>query len=375
VVPVSRALVVDDDPFIGRLVEVRLKGRGFRVERAEDGRAALEWLEREPVDLLFLDVSMPRMGGLEVLEQVRARGLDLAVVMMTAFGSEDVAIEALRLGADDYLRKPFESAEFQAIVRRTVARLELGRQNEALRAQLDEKRRQLEAELSRAAVVQAELLPRDRPSVTGFDLAGGCLPAREVGGDFYDWLEHGPGDLTLTLGDVMGKGMPAALLTATVRAALRAVAGRHEPAAALELAQGALADDLARSDSFVTLFHARLDAGRRRVAYVDAGHGHHFVRRADGRLERLSERGLPLGVLPDERYEEGVLELAPGDMLVLYSDGLVEGRVDPGAEHAVLAGRLEGAASASEMVSRLMEAAGGASLTDDVTVVVLRCVG
>jgi serine phosphatase RsbU (regulator of sigma subunit) len=218
------------------------------------------------------------------------------------------------------------------------------------------------------------LRPRCAPRLAGFDLAGGCRPARAVGGDFYDWLEHGPAGLTLTLGDVMGKGMPAALLMATVRAALRAVAGQDEPAAALGLAQRALGDDLARSDSFVTLFHARLDPARRRVAYVDAGHGHQFVRRADGGLERLAQRGLPLGVLADERYRDGTLELAAGDALVVYSDGLVDGCRELGLEQARLAEQLAGAASAAEMVDRLLgPAAEGGSRPDDATAVVLRC--
>lgn len=122
-----RALVVDDDPDINRLLRVRLKARGYEVESAADGAQALAAIERFGPDLLICDISMPIMGGLDVLDRVRADGRDLAVVMATAFGSEKVAIEALRRGADDYLRKPLEPVEFQAVLDRTVARLRLAR--------------------------------------------------------------------------------------------------------------------------------------------------------------------------------------------------------------------------------------------------------
>src|SRR5262245_31410979 len=207
--PVRRVLVVDDDPGINRLVQARLTSRGFEVSSATNGEEALARIGEAPPDLIFLDVAMPGIGGLEVLEQVRAQGLDLAIIMMTAFGSEEVAIEALRRGADDYLRKPFEPIEFQAVLDRTVGRLTLSRQNTELRRQLDEKREQLEAELARAGQVQVGLLPREAPVLAGYDLTARCVPARVVGGDFYDWLQPSPSTLTLTLGDVMGKGMSA----------------------------------------------------------------------------------------------------------------------------------------------------------------------
>ncbi len=187
----------------------------------------------------------------------------MAMIMMTAYGTEDVAVEALRRGADDYLRKPLESSELEAVLERTVERLELSRQNEELRRQLDEQRRRLESELARAAKVQADLLPSDVPEIPGFEFAARCVPARDVGGDYYSWIEPGPGVLAFTLGDVMGKGMPAALLMATVRAAVRAAAQLNSPAVALDLAARALGTDLERSSSFVTLFHARLDAASR----------------------------------------------------------------------------------------------------------------
>jgi serine phosphatase RsbU (regulator of sigma subunit) len=377
---IERVLVVDDDPDTNRLLRVRLSARGYAVASAADGVEALARLDHAPTDLVFLDVSMPGMDGLEVLDRIRALGLDLAVVMTTALGSERIAVEALRRGADDYLRKPFERQEFQAVLERTVSRLGLQRQNAALRRQLDERRRQLEAELVRAAAIQAELLPRGTSSLEGYQLAARCVPAREVGGDFYDWEQSEHGWLTLSLGDVMGKGMPAALLMATVRAALRTVAPANPPAEAVGLTARALADDLDRSGSYLTLFHARLDVRAGHLTFVDAGHGHVFVVRGrrDGAptsVDELGPRGLPLGIPFGEEYEEGSVQLRDGDALVLYSDGLTDARPDEAIDRHALAELLAGAGDAETMVERLVGFAVAELVgppPDDLTVVVLR---
>lgn len=328
-------------------------------------------------DLVFLDVSLPGIGGLEVLELIRAQDADLAVVMMTGLGSEEVAAGALRRGADDYLRKPFARQEFQAVLDRTVARLDLRRQNAALQRQLDEERRHLAAELARAGEIQVGLLPAASPAIPGFDLAGCCVPAREVGGDFYDWHAGAGGTVVFSLGDVMGKGMPAALVMATVRAALHAVGRLHPPATAVALAAEALETDLNRSGGFVTLFHAQLDPPTRCLTFVDAGHGYVFLRRASGGVEALAPRGLPLGVLgvaEEGLYEAGELRFEPGDALVVYSDGLIDADPSLHLDPADLAAAISPATTAAQMVARLVALPGlrGAP-PDDLTVAVLRC--
>ena len=367
-----RVLIVDDDEDMHRLLRSRLEARGHSVESVESGEQALLRLGEINPDLIFLDLAMSGLTGLDVLDIIRARGLDIAIILTTAFGSEQVAVEALRRGADDYLRKPFDRTEFQAVLDRTLGRLELSRQNAVLQQQLDEKGRQLAAELARAAEVQSELLPRDTPKLPGFELAARCLPAREVGGDFYDWQQL-PGTLSLTVGDVMGKGMPAALLMATVRAVLRAVGSQHSPSSAVQFAAGALDRDLARSSAFVTLFHAQLDLTTGRLQYVDAGHGHVVFLRADGSVEELKPWGLPLGVLSEERYAEGTIEFGPGDLLVVYSDGLTDARPELRDQKA-LADLLRQGGTASEITQMLADQAtsAGGPLPDDLTIVALR---
>ena len=194
------------------------------MQSAEDGEEALAKFKDFSPDVAFLDVKLPRLGGLDVLQAIRAQNLDMAVVLTAAMGVEQMAINALRHGADDYLRKPFDRTEFQAVLDRTIERLTLARQNATLR-------RHLGIELTRVGEAQARIQAPSDPRIPGFELAARCVPANEgeVGGDFYDWQELGPSSLSLVVGDVMGKGMAAALMMATVRAVLRAVVPQNSP--------------------------------------------------------------------------------------------------------------------------------------------------
>jgi CheY-like chemotaxis protein len=266
---VPKVLVIDDDSEIHRLLRARLESRGYQVWMASSGEEGIARLLELKPDLIFLDVAMSGMTGIDVLDFVRSQRLDVAVILTTAYSSEQIAIAALRHGADDYLRKPFDRGEFQATLDRTLARLTMSRQIRMLRRELERKQAQLAREIARAAVVQADLLPTEHPAVVGFEIGARCIPASAVGGDFYDWQQLAGDRLSLTVGDVMGKGMSAALLMATVRAVIRAMVPQHGPAAAVQNTASALDDDLMRSGSFVTLFHAQLNTTTAELRYVD----------------------------------------------------------------------------------------------------------
>lgn len=365
-------LVADDDDDIRRMLGLRLRARGFRVAAATDARTTIDHVLSRPTDVVFLDMDLPDMSGLEVLDHLRQRMVDVAIVLMTAFGSERTAIGALRYMADDYLPKPFRADELQAVIDRTTRRLELKRQNVALSERLERTNQELQAELARAAEVQASLLPDTVPDVPGFDLAARCLPARSVGGDFYDWQQPEPGVLTFVVCDVMGKGMPAALTMSEVRAVLRTVARRGPPDEALSEAADAVGDDLERNGQFVTALLARLDVPARRVTFADAGHGLALVRRADGSLDPLHRRGFPLGLFGAERYDSTSTTLGPGDALVVYSDGLMEGLPEDRRDREAVADLVAEASGAGEAVDRLVAAGRSRiALADDLTVVVL----
>jgi PAS domain S-box-containing protein len=234
---------------------------------------------------------------------------------------------------------------------------------------VSEQRRQAE----RAARIQRQLLPQEPPRIAGYEVAGACRPAQDVAGDLYDWTPAPDGRLDLTVADVMGKGVPAALVMAVLRTALRSAPPGLGPAERVRMAAESLAPGMSEDGLFVTLFQARLDPRTGLLQYVDAGHGHCAIRLVGGELVGLPVRSLPLGIDRDERFREGAAQLGPGEALVVYSDGLVEreGRTLRLSDVAV---GLDAGMTAAELVARLLEAAPSPA-PDDVTVVVLRRCG
>lgn len=230
----------------------------------------------------------------------------------------------------------------------------------------------VDAELDRAQEVQMGLLPRDTPRVDGYELAGACLPSAQVGGDFYDWYPSEDG-VVISLADVMGKGPAAAILAAAVRAVLRGSA-QGEPVDRAMLQAGAvLHADLSGAGLFATAFHARLEAATGRVTYADAGHGLTLVVRTDGTWQRLDALDLPLGVTDESVRALGETHLGHGDLLLTFSDGVLD--LFDGSLRCVplLVGELLDCPSADEAVQRVLRlAAVSDSRPDDVTVVALR---
>lgn len=229
----------------------------------------------------------------------------------------------------------------------------------------------LSEELDRAAEVQRALLPRDSAVLDGYEVAGACVPATALGGDFFDWYPIA-GGLGFTLGDVMGKGIGAAIIAATVRAVVRSAAHKKNVAVAVRRASSTLAADLDVAGSFVTLFHARLRASDGRVLFVDAGHGLSFVARADGSTKRLTSLDLPLGVAFDDDWGRNRLTLEPGDQLVTFSDGvldLFDGTLDSLDRVAELA---HSVGSAQDLVDAVQRLATRSGAPDDVTIVAVR---
>ena len=190
--------------------------------------------------------------------------------------------------------------------------------------QLGIMRRSIEQELRMARDIQQALLPKDSPQLDSWKISHRYLPAREVGGDFYDFLEPPGGRLGLVVGDATGHGMPAALVMATARSMLRAVAQASDsPGEVLRRTNDPLVVDIP-PNMFVTCFYGILDLSSGRLVYANAGHDPPYLRRGGGDAEELRARGMPLGLMPGMSYEEKEILLEPGNSALLYSDGLVE---------------------------------------------------
>jgi serine phosphatase RsbU (regulator of sigma subunit) len=179
--------------------------------------------------------------------------------------------------------------------------------------------------------IQQASLPKEVPSLEGWQIAPYYQPAREVGGDFYDFHLLSEGRLGLVVGDATGKGVPAALVMASARSMLRAVAQTsNSPGDVLRRVNDALVTDIP-SNMFVTCFYAILDPKSATLSYANAGHDLPYLHRGRGEAEELRARGMPLGLMPGMSYEEKEIELDVGEGLFFYSDGLVEAH-DPKGE-------------------------------------------
>lgn len=226
------------------------------------------------------------------------------------------------------------------------------------------------AERTQAGLVQASLLPAAPVRVDDWDVNGACLPALAVGGDFYDYGLT-DGILHLGLGDVMGKGAGAALVGAGVRTAFRAthhavVAGADLGATTTQVARG-LATDLDRSGSFACLFQAAVDLADGTMRYVDAGLGLALLVRADGTHERLTGVDRPLGLLPQDRWTEHRARLAPGDRLLVFSDGLIDLLDDPVEWTRPVADLVADHEEVASLISEIAGITAARVATDDVT--------
>jgi serine phosphatase RsbU (regulator of sigma subunit) len=373
-----RILHLEDDPRDSELVEATLASEGYAcdIRVVDDSDDFIAALAEDGFDLILADFALPAFDGMSALRLVRNLLPEIPFIFVSGRMGEEAAIDSLRNGATDYVLKNRLSRLLPAVKRALLEaseREELRKAEEALR-ESEMYRLQLQVELRYAAEIQANLLPRTQPRIPGFEIAARCLPAKQVGGDFFDWQEVCAGVWGFTLGDVMGKGIAAAMLMATVRAALRSVA-HNRPREAMRLAEQALLTDLENSESFVTLFHGQLHAAARRLTFVDCGHGYVFLRHEDGAVETLSPHALPMGVPGPKVYREGAVILEKADTLVVYSDGLVDANPERALDNPTLAGCLEGASDAREMVDRLIALPGVREgfLPDDLTVLVMRC--
>ena len=354
-----RAVIVEDnDDIRGLLVQI-ISGQGFETVEAATGSEGLDLVRADGADLITLDLNLPDMDGIEVCRRVREFS-DAYLLMITARADELHRLEGLETGADDYISKPFSPRELAARITALFRRPRT--QPSAVVPGEDEQRR--------AAEVQRSLLPSEPLLLDGYEIGGNCRPARSVGGDFFDWYPT-PDGLQLTLADAMGKGMGAALIAATVRAVLRSSAAQADLDAAFRAAGRELERDLEQSGSFATVFHARLDARRGRLDYVDAGHGLGLYL-GDGKVSRLPSGGPPVGALPGSTWRSNSVELAPGEAVLIASDGLLDAFDSVPEAVAAVREAVAQESTAQGACDAVLRLAGPDAAADDVTAVMVR---
>jgi sigma-B regulation protein RsbU (phosphoserine phosphatase) len=322
-----RILVADDQTDILQALRLLLTDAGFETDLVSSVGGVLDRVVQRPYDLLLMDLNYTRdttsgREGLELLERVRTHDGTLPVVVMTGWGSIDTAVEAMRRGARSFVQKPWDDLTLVEVVRREVEDGMASRRRDA----------KLAREHDEANLIQRALLPSTLPEVKGCRLAALWTPASGIGGDCYDVFRFTDTRVAVSIADVVGKGLPAALLMSNLQAAVRAFStAAAEPHDVCASVNRLLCRNIA-SGKFVTFCYAVIDTSAMTIAYANAGHFPPILMRTDGRAERLAPTGLVLGVAADWSYTSGVCEITPGDRLICYTDGITEALAPDGGE-------------------------------------------
>jgi len=308
----------------------RLRRRGHDVTAVEGGQPALELLEKEPFDLVLLDIMMPGIDGLEVLRRLRRTisAVDLPVIMATARDDSADVVGALKLGANDYVTKPLD---FPVVLARVQTQLSLKKTNEALA----EAHRRMKTDLDAAARFQQSLLPTVVPRTDRVDFAWRYIPCDELAGDAVNVCELGDGSYVFYLLDVSGHGVPAALLSVTATHTLSTTTGpaspfrnpvTEEPVKPAEVAGvlNGLFPMEVNDGHYFTLALGMLDSNAGRLQMITAGHPGPIVLRPGDSPRTVDLPNLPIGCWADAEFVDFELGLRPGDRLYVFSDGLIE---------------------------------------------------
>jgi len=352
----------------GRLAVQAARGEGFRISTMVRDRV----LEGK-TSLLIEDVQqdeMLRERGSIVHQGVRSL---MAVPLQT-----DEQVIGLIYVDTPHLLREFTAEDLSLLT--VMANLAAIRIERERLMEVEQAERLLAAELQQAAEIQRRFLPVRVPEIPGVDLAGYNAPCRTVGGDYYDFLAYPDGKVAVVIGDVAGKGMPAALMMTSLHAQVHALAESHsDPAEVLTRLNRSL-KSTCPDNRFVTLFYAVLDPQGGELVYANAGHNQPLLARRDGELARLEEGGPVLGILPSLAFQQHRCRLEPGDALLLYSDGVTEAANPEGEEFGEdrLAQLLlrAGDAPAEALVGAVHDAVeewmGDQPVADDITVVAAR---
>ncbi len=361
---------------------VHLARRGCNTLLGELG--AFAKLPRTATVRALAPVQALRIGRDELLAIGRANP-DLLLAIIQQLGEHTGTVNralGFYTNALAALERPdFDPAILDALLNPAPEMVSFARTFRTMAEQITLRRRQHD-EMASAASIQRAMLPPPLPA----ESCGGCValhaamrPAREIGGDFYDFFAIGDDRLGIVIGDVSGKGVPASLFMAMTRTIIRLVARQDDDLAIGIGRANALLSADNDSAMFVTLLYGVLDIASGVLTYCNCGHNPPLVVRGDGTRERLTLTGLPLGVMPDADYATRTVALAPGDRLVLYTDGVTEASTADGAEFGEA--RLEAAidalrrGSATAMVDGIIERvdafAAGAPQADDITCLAL----
>src|SRR5438477_1042331 len=370
----GRVLIADDQPHILVALGMLLSSCGFSTETVTHPARVLRALETEPFDAVLMDLNYTRDTieggeGLELVSKIRSMDRLLPVVVMTAWSSVDLAVEAMRRGASDFVQKPWENRDLLQKLQKQVSSARVERRMQFQR----------EEELRDAREIQDSLLPKKLPDVAGYEIAAVTQPLRFVGGDYFSVVRIDDRYTAICIADVAGKGMPAALLMSSLQAALQPLIGENLPPRELSQRLNRILCEVTPVGKFISFFYGVLDSAENRLTYCNAGHNPPLLISEDGTSSELTAAGAVLGQFPHWIYQQSEVQMRSGDKLLLFTDGLVEAcNADDesfGEQNLISIAEQNPNSSAKELMGLLTRAASqhcGGRFQDDSSLIVLR---
>ncbi len=381
-----RILIVDDEPDLEHLIRQKfrkeIRQNEFEFCSAFNGLQALEMLEKDnSIDLVLTDINMPQMGGLALLKKIcEMRNSILKAVVISAYGDMENIRTAMNRGAFDFVTKPINLEDLEITIRKGLQ--EIANLKNALEDRNSFVAVQQELDIARS--IQLSILPQADnpfPDQKEFDISARIIPAKEVGGDFYDFFMIDRHHLGFCIGDVSGKGIPAAILMAVCKTALKSIAVNGLPVN--ECFHGVNNTLVQESplNIFVTAFYGVLNIQTGELEYCNAGHNPTYHVDASGEVKPLpSADGIPLGFKKDFQYGMQTISLQKGDTLFLHTDGVDEAMDKDENEFSEdrIKATLKSYAGVDlselnqSVLGKVQEFTGGIPQSDDITVLALR---
>lgn len=382
-----KILVVDDEPdlknMIGQTFKKRIEARELIFIFAENGAQALKRLEEDnEVTAVLTDLNMPEMDGLTLLAKVNAHFPITIAVVISAYGDMANIRAAMNHGAYDFVNKPFDLQDLERTIEKALHEAQAVR--EAIK--VHDRLMTIQQELEIAQGIQEAILPRDFPALAqrkDFAIHAKMIMAKEVGGDFYDSFLLDEDNLGFLIGDVSGKGIPAALFMTVCRTLLMATAATGlSPQVCLERVNRILHRDSV-AEMFATAFYGILNTRSGKLVYANGGHNPPFILRHRGPVEATETTGIPLAIIASSAYGANEVELRLGDSIFLYTDGVTEAMDNN--KNELSAARLEACLQRHQgaplpaiiqgVVDEVRAFSAGAAQADDITILALRYLG
>jgi sigma-B regulation protein RsbU (phosphoserine phosphatase) len=339
-----KVAIIDDARFMRALISTVLEEEGFKTITYGEPPIALKELSKNPPDIILVDYEMPVMNGLEFIEAFKPKEKNIPTVMLTTETDVNLAVKAIRLGASDFLNKPFKKEELIHILKKVDKESKLLKENQRLfhelqirEKELEKKNKQLyklyselEDELKMASEIQSNLLPQEYPALSGYKFSVKYKPSQDIGGDFYDFIKLNDDEFAVVFADVSGHGIPAALLSTMFKVHL--ITHVKEGVKPSELLKK-LNEEVAMSfpdGKFISLFYMILDNVKGTIRYCRASQEPVLFLKKSGEVHELPGSSQVLGLFSEQdfpgilNFEDAEITMEKGDKLFLYTDGINE---------------------------------------------------